>query len=59
MSLEYSLQACRASISGSEALFSVYMDHWPRAVTIENLFKSGCGLGHESAQDGCNGTCVK
>jgi len=27
--------------------------HWPRAVTIESSLESGCGLSHESAQDGC------
>ena len=51
---------CRASIFGSEALFSVCSgDHWRRAVTIESSLVSGCGLSHESAQDDCNGTCVK
>jgi len=51
---------CRASISASEALFSLCRgDHWPRAMTIESGLESGCGLSHESVQDGCNGTCVK
>ena len=52
--------ACRASISGSEAIFLLCgVDHWPKAVTIASSLESGHGLGHESAQDGCNGTCVK
>ena len=29
-------------------------NHWPRAVTIESSLDSGCGLSHETAQDGCN-----
>ena len=50
----------RASISGSEAIFVLCgVDHWPKAVTIASSLESGHGLGHESAQDGCNGTCVK
>jgi len=28
-------------------------------MTIESLLESGCGLSHESIQDGFNGTCVK
>jgi len=38
---------------------SVGSPHWQRAVTIESSLESGCSLSHESAQDGCNGTCVK
>ena len=30
-----------------------------RAVTIESLLDSGCGLSHISTRDGCNGSCVK
>ena len=33
--------------------------HWPRAVTIESLLRSGCGQSHEFVQHGCNDTCVK
>ena len=51
---------CRASISGSEAIFSLCRGgHWPRAVTIASSLDSGCGLSLECVQDGCNGTCVK
>ena len=32
--------------------------HWPRAVTIDNSLMSGCGLSHESAEDGCKGHLV-
>ena len=28
-------------------------------MTIASSLESGHGLGHESTQDGCNGTCVK
>ena len=49
---------CRASISGSEAIFSLSRGgHWPRAVTIASSLDSGCGLSHECPQDGCNDTC--
>jgi len=34
-------------------------DHSPRGMTIASWLDSGCGLSHECAQDGCNGTCVK
>ena len=34
-------------------------DHCPRAMTITSLLGSGCGLGHESAEDGFNGTSEK
>ena len=47
---------CGASISGNEALF------WSarlRAVTMENLLISGCGLSHESVEDGCKASWVK
>ena len=51
---------CRASISGSEAIFSLCRgDHWPRAVTIASSLDSWCGLSLECVQNGCNGTCVK
>ena len=56
----FSWKECRASISGSEAIFSLCRgDHWPRAVTIASSLDSGCGLSLECIQDGCNGTCVK
>ena len=49
---------------------SVYFRYWSffltlqgqsldKSVTIESSLESGCGLSHESAQDGCNGTYVK
>ena len=48
---------CQASISGSEALFSLCRgNHWPTAVTIERSLESGSDLSYKSAQDGCNGT---
>ena len=51
---------CRASISGSEAIFSLCTgDHWPRHMTIASSLDSGCVLSFECVQDGCNGTCVK
>ena len=56
MSLENGLVAmyCTASISGSEAIFSLCRsDRWPRAVTVVD---SGCGLSQENMWDGCNGT---
>jgi len=31
-------------------------DCWPRAATIAHSLDSGCGLSHECAQNGCNGT---
>jgi len=50
---------CRASISGSEANFSLCRgDHWPRAATIASLLDSGCGLSR-MCTGCCNGTCVK
>jgi len=56
----FSWKECRASISGSEAIFSLCRgDHWPRAVTIAGSLDSGCGLSLECIQDGCNGICVK
>ena len=51
---------CWASISGSEAIFLLYRgNRWPRAVSVASSLDSECGLHHESAQEGCNGTCVK
>jgi len=50
---------CRASISESKAPFSLWGNHWHRAMTIESSLESGCGLSHDCAQDGYNGTCVK
>jgi len=38
---------------------SVGSNHCPRTMTIETLLESGCGLCRNSAQDGCNDTCVK
>ena len=59
MGLGNGLLAMRASITGSEAIFSLGSgDHWPRAVTIASLSDSWCGLSHKRAQDGCNDTCV-
>jgi len=29
--------------------------YWLRAVTIGKLLMGGCGLSHESAEDGCKG----
>ena len=60
MGIEMVFWSCRASISGSEALFLLYTrgNHWPRAMTIESSLESGCDLSHKSAQDDCNGTCV-
>ena len=50
---------CRASISDGEAIWLICKDdHWSRAVTIASLLDSGCGVSHEYAQDGCNGTCT-
>ena len=40
-----------------EAIFSLCKGQ-PLTTTASSL-DSGCGLSHESAQDGCNGTCVK
>ena len=58
MGLENSFRPCRASHFDSEALFLLCKgDHWSRAMTIESSLESG--LSHESAQDGCSGTCVK
>ena len=40
--------------------FTVCMvSHWLRAVSIENLSMRGCGLSHESAENGCKGSWVK
>ena len=40
--------------------FSVCMvSHWLRAVYIENLLLSECGLSHESAENDCKGSWVK
>ena len=51
---------CRATISGSEVLFSLCRDnHWPTAVTIKSLLESGSDLSHGSTQDVWNGTFVK
>ena len=42
------------------ALFSVCTGiHWLRAMNINNSLMSGCGLSHESAEDGCKGSWVK
>ena len=44
---------CEASISDDVTFFLVCMgSHWLRAVTIENLLMSRCGLSHESAENG-------
>jgi len=37
----------------------LFVVHWLRAVTIENLLMSGCGLSNKSAEDGINGSWVK
>ena len=40
--------------------FSVCMGgHWLRVMSIENSLMSGCGLSHNSAEDGCKGSWVK
>ena len=42
------------------ALFLVCLgSHWPRAMNINNLLMSECGLSHKSAEDGCKGRWVK
>ena len=44
----------------NDACFSVSTGgHWPRAMTIENLLTRGCGLTHESAENGCKSSWVK
>jgi len=60
MALENSASYVGPSISYSEALSLVSVGkHWLRGVTMESLLTSGCGVSLKSAQDDCNGTCVK
>ena len=51
------LWSCGASVLSNDNFFSVCTGgHWLRAMTIENLLMSGCGLSHKSAEGGYKGS---